>query len=270
MAIADLALPQERTLVMGILNVTPDSFADGGRYSSESAAIERGLQMIAEGVDIIDIGGESTRPGAERVSQVEEMRRVLPVIEALSSKIVISIDTTRAAVAQSAITSGARIINDISAGLYDDDMLVTAAKLNCPYIAMHTRGNSKSMNTLDQYLDVVAEVKLELTLRVQAAVAAGIEKSNLILDPGLGFAKDAEQNWKILKDLESISELGFPLLVGASRKRFLGALVGSDSPDDRESASIALTALLAQRRVWAVRVHGVKANVDAVKVAERM
>lgn len=270
MSISDLALPKERTLVMGILNVTPDSFADGGRYLSEGSAIERGLQMIAEGVDIIDIGGESTRPGAERVSQEEELRRVLPVIEALGSKIVMSIDTTRAAVAQLAIEAGARIINDISAGLYDDEMLATAAKLNCPYIAMHTRGNSKTMNTLDQYLDVVAEVQLELSLRLQAALAAGIDKSNLILDPGLGFAKDAEQNWKILNGLESLQELGFPLLIGASRKRFLGALVGSDSPDEREYASVALTALLAQRGVWAVRVHGIKANVDAVKVAERM
>lgn len=270
MAISDLALPRERTLIMGILNVTPDSFADGGRYASDTAAIERGLQMIAEGVDIIDIGGESTRPGSERVSQEEEMRRVLPVIEALQSKIVMSIDTTRSAVAQSAISAGAMIINDISAGIYDDEMLATAAKLNCPYVAMHTRGNSKTMNTLDHYHDVVAEVKGELNLRIEAAIAAGIDKSNLILDPGLGFAKAAEQNWEILNNLESISELGFPLLIGASRKRFLGALIGSDSPDDREYASVALTTLLAKRGVWGVRVHGVKANVDAVRVAEKM
>ncbi|MBC7462987.1 MAG: dihydropteroate synthase [Actinobacteria bacterium] len=270
MAISDLPLSHERTLVMGILNVTPDSFADGGRYATENSAIEHGLQMIAEGVDIIDIGGESTRPGAERVSQEEEMRRVIPVVKALGSKVVVSIDTTRAHVAKEAVASGARIINDISAGRYDDEMLSTVAQLNCPYIAMHTRGNSQTMTTLNQYQDVVAEVKSELLVRLQAALAAGIDKTNIVLDPGLGFAKDAEQNWELLNHLEDIKELGFPLLIGASRKRFLGALVGSDSPDDRNNASIALTALLAQRGVWAVRVHGAKAHVDAVRVAGRM
>lgn len=270
MALSDLGLPTNRTLVMGILNVTPDSFFDGGRYANTTAAVERGLQMIEEGIDIIDIGGESTRPGAERVSQEEELARVLPVIESLGSKIIVSIDTTRAEVARAAVESGARIVNDISAGRYDQEMFSRVAELNCPYIAMHSRGDSKTMVSLNQYRDVVAEVKVELSLRLQTALSAGVSRENLIVDPGLGFAKDAEQNWAMLNGLSSLKEMGYPILVGASRKRFLGVLVGSDSPDDREAASIALTALLVRRGVWAVRVHGARAHVDAVKVAERL
>lgn len=270
MALSDLNLPTNRTLVMGILNVTPDSFADGGRYSSTSTAIERGLRMVEEGIDIIDIGGESTRPGSDRILLEEELARVLPVVESLGSRIIISIDTTRAEVARAAVEYGARIVNDISAGRYDKRMLSQVAKLNCPYIAMHTRGNSKTMSSLNQYGDIVAEVKAELSGRLQLALAAGVNKDNLIVDPGLGFAKDTEQNWEILNGLESLREMDYPILIGASRKKFLGSLVGSDSPDDRESASIALTALLANRRIWAVRVHGAQAHVDAVKVAGRM
>lgn len=270
MVLSDLSLPTNRTLVMGILNVTPDSFADGGRFVEAPAAIERGLQLIEEGVDIIDIGGESTRPGSDRVSQEEELKRVLPVIEYLGSRIVVSIDTARAEVARAAVESGARIVNDISAGRYDAGMFAQVAELNCPYIAMHSRGDSKSMASLNQYGDVLSEVKSEISERVEAALSAGVQRKNLIIDPGLGFAKDAEQNWKILNGLDSLQEIGFPILIGASRKRFLGALVGSDAPEDREAASIAITALLAQRGVWAVRVHGAKAHVDAVKVAGRM
>jgi dihydropteroate synthase len=270
MSLSDLNLPTDRTLVMGILNVTPDSFADGGRYGSSESAISRGIQLIDEGVDIIDIGGESTRPGAQRVTVEEELSRVLPAVKALASKSVISIDTTRSEVARAAVEAGANIVNDISGGLYDERMLRTVAQLNSPYISMHTRGDAQTMTSLNQYSDVVAEVKNELLLRVGAALAAGISKSNLIIDPGIGFAKDAEQNWEILKNLDSLKSLGYPILVGGSRKRFLGALIGSDIPDDRESASIALTTLLAERGVWAVRVHGGKAHVDAIKVAGRM
>ncbi len=255
---------------MGILNVTPDSFADGGRYASTEAAIDRGMQLIQEGVDIIDVGGESTRPGAQRVSAEEELLRVLPVVEALGNHAVISIDTTRADVARASIEIGARLVNDISGGRYDEKMLATVAHLNAPYISMHSRGDAQTMNSLSKYENVVQDVRDELQLRVDAALAAGINESNLIIDPGLGFAKDAEQNWEMLRNLESFQSLGYPMLVGGSRKRFLGALIGSDIPDDREPASIALTALLAKSRVWAVRVHGGKAHVDAVKVAGRM
>lgn len=255
---------------MGILNITPDSFADGGRYSDFDQAVVRGTEMLREGVDIIDVGGESTRPGSIRISAEEEMDRVLPVIEELSARgALLSIDTTRAAIARAACAAGARIINDISAGLSDPDILKVSASLDCPYIAMHSRGDSKDMQSRAVYDDVVKEVVGELSLRVNAALSAGIKRENIILDPGIGFAKEADHNWTLLNNLNSIEALGFPVLVGASRKRFLGALVESDAPDDRESATIALTALLARRGTWGVRVHNVKSHLDAVAVAGR-
>lgn len=273
MSLSDLGLPTDRTIVMGILNITPDSFADGGRYEKKESATQRGLVMLEEGVDIIDIGGESTRPGAERVSSEEEQRRVLPVIEALAKAgAIISIDTTRAQTAEKSIAAGARIVNDISAGLSDSEMLSTVAALSSPYIAMHSRGESKDMHTRALYVDVVKEVASEFCARVEAALAAGIAAENLILDPGLGFAKESEHNWALLDNLEKLEALGFPILIGASRKRFLGALVGHDStgaPDEREAATIALTGLLAQRGTWGVRVHSVKPHRDAIAVAGR-
>ena len=271
MSISELNLAHDRTLVIGILNVTSDSFADGGRYLGAADAIARGLQMIAEGVDIIDIGGESTRPDAERISAEEELARVIPIISQLSQKgAVISIDTTRAQTAKASIDSGAKIVNDISAGLYDAEMLHTVAGLNCPFIAMHTRGNSKTMTSLAKYNDVVSEVVDELSMRIEAALYAGISKSNIILDPGIGFAKGAEHNWELLNHIYTFEALGYPVLIGASRKRFLGELTGSSSPDSREAASIALTALLAKRGVWGVRVHSVKEHRDAISVAGKV
>lgn len=250
-------------LVMGILNVTPDSFADGGRHNDFAAAVARGLEMIAEGVDIIDIGGESTRPGAERVSEAEELARTIPVIKELAGRgVKISIDTMRASVAQAAINNGANIINDVSGGLADPDMLATAARLKTPYIAMHWRGQSKEMNALAVYENVVDEVIAELKVRINAALAAGITKENLIIDPGLGFAKDAEHNWAIIDSIAGIVDLGYPVLVGASRKRFLGG----DSPDEREQATIDLTRRLSTTGVWAVRVHSVKPHKEIVNI----
>lgn len=270
MSLSALGLPTDRTIVMGILNVTPDSFADGGQYEKRETAIERGLVMLEEGVDIIDIGGESTRPGAQRVSLEEEQRRVLPVIEALAKAgAIISIDTVRAQTAQKGIQMGARIINDVSAGLSDSEMLPMVAALSCPYIAMHSRGESKDMQARALYNDVVKEVISELIDRVEAVLAAGIAAENLILDPGLGFAKESEHNWALLNNLEKLETLGFPILIGASRKRFLGVLVGADTPDEREAATIALTSLLAQRGTWGVRVHSVKPHRDAIAVAGR-
>ncbi|MFZ2227603.1 MAG: dihydropteroate synthase [Candidatus Nanopelagicaceae bacterium] len=270
MALSDLGLPTDRTIIMGILNVTPDSFADGGRYSDFDRALARGMEMIEEGADIIDVGGESTRPGSTRICAEEEMERVLPVIEALSARgILLSIDTTRASTAKAAFAAGARIINDVSAGLSDPEILEVSASLGCPYIAMHSRGDSKDMQSRAIYRDVVKEVVEELGQRVDAAFVAGIKPENIILDPGIGFAKEADHNWTLLNNLNSIEALGFPVLVGASRKRFLGNLVGSDDPDDRESATIALTALLARRGTWGVRVHNVKSHLDAVAVAGR-
>jgi dihydropteroate synthase len=248
-------------LIMGILNVTPDSFADGGRHNEFDAAVARGLEMIAEGVDIIDIGGESTRPGAERVSEAEEIERTIPVITELAKHGArISIDTMRASTAEAAIKAGASIINDVSGGLADPEMLQTAARLGVPYIAMHWRGQSKDMNSKAIYNDVVIDVISELQERITAALDAGIEVGNLIIDPGLGFAKDAEHNWEIIDSIDSFVDLGYPVLVGASRKRFLGG----DSPDEREQATIDLTKRLATTGVWAVRVHSVKPHKEVL------
>ena len=248
-------------LVMGILNVTPDSFADGGRHHEFDAAVKRGLEMIAEGVDIIDVGGESTRPGADRVSQEEEIARTIPVITELAKHgATISIDTMRASTARAAVNAGAAMINDVSGGLADDAMLQTAAELKVPYIAMHWRGQSKDMNSKAVYGDVVNEVIAELNERIEAALDAGIAKDKLIIDPGIGFAKDAEHNWAIIDSIDRFVALGYPVLVGASRKRFLGG----DSPDQREQATIELTKRLGTTGVWAVRVHSVKPHKEVL------
>ena len=248
-------------LVMGILNVTPDSFADGGRHNEFDAAVKRGLEMIAEGVDIIDIGGESTRPGADRVSEEEEIARTIPVINELAKHgVTISIDTMRASTAEAAIKAGASIINDVSGGLSDSRMLQTAARLQVSYIAMHWRGQSKDMNSKAVYGDVVNDVLAELNERIEAALDAGIAKDKLIIDPGIGFAKDAEHNWAIIDSLDRFVALGYPVLVGASRKRFLGG----DSPDEREAATIELTKRLGSTGIWAVRVHSVKPHKEVL------
>jgi dihydropteroate synthase len=249
-------------LVMGILNVTPDSFADGGLFFDTQLAIARGMEMIDEGVDIIDIGGESTRPGAERVSPEEEQTRVLPVIKALSQEnTVISIDTMRAATAQLAVEAGATIVNDVSGGAADPEMFATVAALGCKYTLMHWRGHSKGMDSKAIYGDVVAEVIEEVTISLQRALAAGIARENIILDPGLGFAKNPEHNWEILNRIDELVAMGYPILIGHSRKRFLG----SGSPQEREAATVALTRSLVGKGIWAVRVHGVKSNVAALK-----
>jgi dihydropteroate synthase len=246
---------------MGILNVTPDSFADGGRHNEFASAVARGLEMIAEGVDIIDIGGESTRPGAERVSEAEEIERTIPVITELAQHgVKISIDTMRSSTAEAAINAGASIINDVSGGLADPQMLQTAARLQVPYIAMHWRGQSKDMNSKAIYNDVVVDVISELQERIDAALAADIQQANLIIDPGLGFAKDAQHNWEILDSIDKFVAMGYPVLVGGSRKRFLGG----DSPDEREQATIELTKRLATTGVWAVRVHSVKPHKEVL------
>jgi len=252
-------------LVMGILNLTPDSFADGGRHNSFDAGVARGLEMIAEGVDIIDIGGESTRPGADRVSAEEEQARVLPVIAELSKHgVKISIDTMRADTAEKAVQAGAAIINDVSGGLSDPAMFATVKKLGVPYILMHWRGESKEMNSRAIYKDVVNDVISEINSQIEAALDAGINKSQIIIDPGLGFAKDAEHNWEILRNLKQFTSMGYPVLIGASRKRFLGG----DNPDEREAATIELTKTLVPQGIWGVRVHSVKPHVDVIAGAK--
>ena len=249
-------------LVMGILNVTPDSFADGGQHFDHQAAIAHGLQMIEDGVDIIDIGGESTRPGADRVPAEEEQARVLPVIEALAQHgVEISIDTMRASTAKLAVDAGATIVNDVSGGAADPDMFATAAALDCRYILMHWRGHSKDMNSKAIYKDVVREVIEEVSLQLNKALAAGIKRKKIILDPGIGFAKDAEHNWEFLDRIDEFTALGYPVLIGHSRKRFLGG----DNPADREEATVRVTQSLVGKGIWGVRVHGVKANVEAIR-----
>ena len=251
------------TLVMGILNVTPDSFSDGGQYLDPQKAIARGVEMIEEGATIIDVGGESTKPGAERVSMDEELTRVIPVIHALAKTgAMVSVDTMRAEVAALAVAAGAKIVNDVSGGQADPAMHATVAALKTQYICMHWRGQSKEMDSLANYQDVVSEAIHELTKQVAAALLAGIEPTKLVIDPGLGFAKNADHNWEILRNIDKFKELGFPILVGGSRKRFLGG----EQPTDRESASIALTTWLATKHIWGVRTHTVKPHVDAIKL----
>ena len=248
-------------LVMGILNVTPDSFADGGINFETHIAIARGLEMIDEGVDIIDVGGESTRPGAERISALEEQVRVIPVIEGLAGHgVTISVDTMRAETARLAVRAGASIVNDVSGGAADAEMFATVAELGCKYTLMHWRGHSIDMNSKAIYTDVVSEVIEEVTLQLDKALAAGIKRENIILDPGIGFAKDAEHNWEILNRIDEFIALGYPVLIGHSRKRFLGG----DTPDSREAATVAVTQSLVGKGIWAVRVHGVKVNRDAI------
>ncbi|NIJ10091.1 dihydropteroate synthase [Saccharomonospora amisosensis] len=262
-----------RSVVMGVLNVTPDSFSDGGRYLSREDALAHAHAMWRRGADIIDVGGESTRPGALRVDAETESARVIPVIRALAADgLLLSVDTTRAAVAAAALDAGARIVNDVSGGLADPDMARVAAEAGAPFVLMHWRGHSKDMNALARYDDVVKEVCDELRARVDAALAAGVAESAIVLDPGLGFAKEAEHDWALLHRLDAVLDLGFPVLVGASRKRFLGRLLADSDgqprpPAGREVATAAVSALAASAGAWGVRVHDVGASLDAVKVA---
>jgi dihydropteroate synthase len=264
-----------RPLVMGVVNVTPDSFSDGGRWATTDAAIAHGTQLRSEGADILDIGGESTRPGATRPVVAEELDRVVPVITALAAEgAVVSVDTMRAEVADAAIRAGAVLVNDVSGGLADPEILDVVGSHGAAYAAMHWRAHADTMQRHAEYDDVVAEVLKELSLRVEAALAAGIDGNRLAVDPGLGFAKTAEHNWALLAGLEEFHGLGHALLVGSSRKTFLGRLLADEAGEmrpvlDREDATTALTTLAAAAGSWCVRVHNVRANVDAVKVAAR-
>jgi dihydropteroate synthase len=255
-------------LIMGVLNVTPDSFSDGGRWLEHDEAIAHGLDLAAEGADIVDVGGESTRPGAVRVTAEEEQRRVVPVVRELASRgIRISIDTMHATTARAAVEAGAEIINDVSAGLADADMAPVAASTGAWYVAMHWRGHSDRMNDLALYDDVVADVRDELAARVDSLVAAGVEAERIILDPGLGFAKRAEHNWALLAGLGELGRAGHPLLVGASRKRFLGALLPDGaSVNDRDLPTAVISALCAREGAWGVRVHDVASTRIALAV----
>ena len=263
-----------RPVVMGVLNVTPDSFSDGGRYADRDAAIAHGVAMRAEGADLVDVGGESTRPGAERVDPATESARVLPVVRELAAAgVPVSIDTTRASVAADALAAGATVVNDVSGGLADPAMAKLVADAGCPWVLMHWRGHSRDMRRLAVYTDVVAEVRAELAQRVEEALGAGVAPDQIILDPGLGFAKTAEHNWTLSANLDAILSLGYPVLFAASRKSYLGALLadrdGTPRPvHQREAATLATTVLAIEAGVWGVRVHDVRASVDAIKVWE--
>lgn len=258
----------------GVVNTTPDSFSDGGRHLDPDRAVEHGLALLAEGADAVDVGGESTRPGAQRVEAAEELARVLPVVEALSRRgAVVSIDTMRAEVAAAALAAGAAVVNDVSGGLADPDMAPLVARTGATCVVGHWRGHSAGMNDLAAYGDVVAEVRSELGARLAAFEAAGARPEQLVADPGLGFAKRAEHDWALLAALPELVGAFGRVLVGASRKRFLGALLG-DGADPRptggrDDATTAVTALAAAAGAWGVRVHAVRASADAVRVAER-
>jgi dihydropteroate synthase len=273
--------PKQSPKVMGVLNVTPDSFSDGGQFDSVTTALDHARVLIIGGADIIDIGGESTRPGAQRISSDEELARVIPVIEALSAELLatgrndvqISIDTMNATTALAALAAGARIINDVSGGLADEKMFSVAAATGATLVISHWRGFSTEMDQLNQYKDVAREVSLELQVRIDAALAAGVTKSKIVIDPGLGFAKDMEQNWKLVARLDELENLGYPILVGASRKRFIAGALDSELDGDanisntrRDVATAVLTALLMQRKMWGVRVHNVVATKDAIAI----
>lgn len=266
----------DRPVIMGILNVTPDSFSDGGEHLAAEAAIAHGLAMALQGADIVDVGGESTRPGAQRITAGEEQDRVLPVVTALAQAgVAVSIDTMRASTAVAAVRAGACIVNDVSGGMADDEMYRAVAGLGAAYVVMHSRGPSSTMDRQAVYGDVVADVVAELGARTADAVASGLDPALIIVDPGLGFAKEADHNWQLLRNLGSVQTLGFPVLVGASRKRFLGSLLahpkggGTGEPRgmrDRDPATDAVSALASAAGAWGVRVHDVANSRDAVLV----
>jgi len=262
-----------RCLVMGILNVTPDSFSDGGLYADTGRAVDRGLALAAQGADIVDVGGESTRPGAYPVGLDEELARTVPVVRALArAGVCTSIDTMHAPVARAAVEAGARLVNDVSGGLADPAMASTVAAAGVPYIAMHWRAPSREMDRHAVYGDVVADVITELGLRVRQLADGGVDPARVVLDPGIGFAKRPEHDWALLAHLGSLRRLGYPVLVGASRKRFIGAALaaggaGQVPPAERDVASAAVSALAAVGGAFCVRVHDVRAGLDAVRMA---
>ncbi len=267
-------LPEwDRCAVMGVVNVTPDSFSDGGRWFDTTVAVKHGLDLVSEGADLVDVGGESTRPGATRVDESEELRRVIPVVKGLVSEgVTVSVDTMRARVAEQAVAAGAVLVNDVSGGLADPDMVLAVAAAGVPFVVMHWRGFSESMNSLAVYEDVVAEVLAELRQRMDAVVAGGLDPDRVVIDPGLGFAKLAPHDLALVARLEELHALGRPLLVAASRKRFLGHVLagpGAAPPParERDAATAAVSALAARAGAWAVRVHEVGATADAVRVA---
>lgn len=262
-----------RCAVMGVVNVTPDSFSDGGRWFDTTAAVKHGIDLVAQGADLVDVGGESTRPGATRVDEDEELRRVVPVVRGLAAEgVTVSVDTMRATVAEQALAAGAVLVNDVSGGLADERMVPAVAAAGAPFVVMHWRGFLADIHATPVYEDVVSEVVDELHARVAAAIEGGIAPERIVVDPGLGFSKNAEHDLALLARIDRLRELGHPILVAASRKRFLGRVLagpeGSPPPArERDAATAAVSAIAAHQGAWAVRVHEVRATADAVRVA---
>ncbi|GHJ34682.1 dihydropteroate synthase [Streptomyces sp. TS71-3] len=268
-------LPEwDRCAVMGVVNVTPDSFSDGGRFFDTTTAVKHGLDLVGQGADLVDVGGESTRPGAARVDEAEELRRVIPVVRGLVSEgVTVSVDTMRASVAERALSAGALLVNDVSGGLADPAMISVVAEASVPFVVMHWRGFLEGPNVRGVYADVVSEVVTELRARIDAMVDGGVRADRIIVDPGLGFSKDAEHDLALLAHLDRLAELDRPVLVAASRKRFLGRVLagpGAAPPParERDAATAAVSAIAAHQGAWAVRVHEVRATADAVRVAQ--
>ena len=276
---SDLLQPIGRTRVMGVINVTPDSFSDGGRWMDPEDAVKHGLRLVADGADLVDVGGESTRPGALRIDAAEELRRVIPVVRGLAAEgVTVSVDTMRAEVAKQALDAGASMINDVSGGRADPAMFDMAAAAGVPVVVMHWRGHSTEMQSLTDYDDLVADVVAELLAQIELALDAGVSGDHVVIDPGLGFSKTGNQNWTVLAHLDAFTSLGYPVLLAASRKRFLGELLGPGAEtgtelrpvDDREAATVAISTLAADAGAWGVRVHEPKASADAVRVVARI
>jgi dihydropteroate synthase len=269
-------LADDRCLVMGVVNVTPDSFSDGGMWLDPASAIRHGIELAEQGADLVDVGGESTRPGAIRIDAEEELRRVIPVIEGLvAAGVMVSVDTMRSVVAERALAAGASILNDVSGGRADPAMVDVAAKARCPLVLMHWRQHSAVMQDKNHttYDDLIPDIIRELMDQVEVALDAGVDRNNIIIDPGLGFSKTGDQNWSVLAHLNAFTELGYPVLIAVSRKRFLGELFAVDGElrptDRREDATTAITTMCAEAGVWGVRVHEAAASADAVRVVAR-
>ncbi|AFY43093.1 dihydropteroate synthase [Nostoc sp. PCC 7107] len=262
----------QRTYLMGVLNVTPDSFSDGGDFNSTSAALMQGQAMVAAGADIIDVGGQSTRPGAEQITLAEELERVIPIVQTLRSKITvpISVDTTRADVAKAAIKAGADIVNDISGGTFDAEMLPTVASLNVPIVLMHIRGTPQTMQQMTEYEDLLGEMKAFLTKQITAATKAGIDLEKIIIDPGIGFAKNHEQNLQLLRNLRSLTSLNCPILVGVSRKSFIGRILNQPNPKARVWGTAAACCAAIANGADILRIHDVKEMREVSLVADTL
>ena len=263
----------QKTSIMGVINLTPDSFSDGGDLNSSKEVLDQVNKFLRNGVDIIDIGAQSTRPGAKEVGSKIEIKRLIPYLKLIRSsypEILISIDTFNAGVAQEALLNGANWINDVTGGRRDNEILDVVSKFNCPYVITHSRGNSQNMNELSKYDNLLNDVKYTLETLIKNALEKNISRKNIIVDPGIGFSKDINQNLEILRNLDKFKNLNLPILIGASRKRFIGEILNEENPKERDIGTLAISCLCSQFNIDIVRVHNVKMNSQILKVADRI